>query len=167
VQPQSGTIVNGLGITALQGLFSEILKLDNPDFKSLIDTRILLEQESARLAAINRTNEDLLEIKEAFVNHKQKLLNNQNAVEEDLMFHLKIGKASKNTVLKSLMTIITPDIVSNYNKYRVCDDDNFNKTIEEHRRIIQKIEDKDPQGAVEAMKAHLNDIRKISLQKKN
>lgn len=165
VQPQSGTIVNGLGVTALEGMFSEILRLDNPEFKSLIDTRILLEKEAARLAAINRSDEDLNEIKEAFYSHERKLINNESAVAEDLMFHLKIASASKNSVLKSLMTIITPDIVRNFNEYRVCDDNNFQKTINEHKQIIKMIEEQDPNGAVKAMQNHLKDIRQISLTK--
>jgi len=53
VQPQSGTTVNGIGIVALEGLITDILELEQSDFKSLVETRILLETEAARLAAIN------------------------------------------------------------------------------------------------------------------
>ena len=119
------------------------------------------------MAALNRTEQDLIEIKEAFLSHERKLQMNESSVEEDLMFHLKIAKASKNTVLKSLMTIITPDIVKNFNKYRVCDDNNFQKTRDEHKQIIKMIEDQNPEGAVEAMQNHLNDIRQFSLHKIN
>ena len=55
VLPQSGTVINGIGIVALEGLITNVLKIENSDFKSLVDTRILLEQESARSAAMNRT----------------------------------------------------------------------------------------------------------------
>ena len=167
VQPQSGTIVNGLGVTALEGLFSEVLRIDNPEFKSLIDTRILLEKEAARLAALNRTSEDLVEIKRAFENHKSKLEQNLSGVEEDLLLHLQIATASKNTVLKSLMNIITPDIVANYNKYKVCNENNYHKTIEEHQILIKMIEDGNADGAVAAMNRHLSDILQYSLESKN
>ena len=40
VRPQSGTTVAGLGIVALQGLITDILKIEHTDFKSLVDTRI-------------------------------------------------------------------------------------------------------------------------------
>ncbi len=158
VQPQSGTIVNGLGITALEGLISDILKIEDADFKSLIETRVLLEKEAARLAAINRTTEDIIEMRSALDQYKNKIKESGKAVEEDLMFHLKIAEAGKNRVLKSLMMIITPDIVTNFNKYKVCTDNNLSKTVQQHEQILHMIEDKNPEGAVEAMQDHLSDI---------
>ncbi len=41
VMPQSGTIVTGLGITAIEGLITDILKIEQADLKSLVDTRVL------------------------------------------------------------------------------------------------------------------------------
>lgn len=162
VQPQSGTIVNGIGILALDGLLSDLLKLEKPDFKSLVDTRILLEKEAARLAALNRTADDLIQIEDALKDYKQKLLITDEAVQEDLHFHLKIANASKNNVLKSLMMIITPDIVNHFIEYKVCNVDNVNRTIEEHQVILDMITDQDDQGAVNAMEAHLAEVSKFS-----
>jgi len=62
VQPQSGTTVNGIGIVALEGLITDILELEQSDFKSLVETRILLETEAARLAAVNCTADDLVQM---------------------------------------------------------------------------------------------------------
>ena len=42
-RPQSGTFVANIGVTALNGMIEDILRLDEPDFKSLVETRILLE----------------------------------------------------------------------------------------------------------------------------
>ena len=42
--PQSGTVVAGIGITALEGLISDILKIENSEFASLVETRVLLVQ---------------------------------------------------------------------------------------------------------------------------
>jgi len=41
--PQSGTIVAGMGISALEGLFTDVLQLENSDFYSLVETRVMLE----------------------------------------------------------------------------------------------------------------------------
>ena len=41
--PQSGTFVANIGVIALNGMIEDILRLDKPDFKSLVETRILLE----------------------------------------------------------------------------------------------------------------------------
>ncbi len=162
VQPQSGTIVTGIGIVALEGLITDILKIENVDFRSLIDTRILLEKEAARLAAKNRTKDDLVELSNALSQYEKKLAQTDDAVEEDLLFHIKIAEASRNTVLKSLMIIITPDIVNNFIQFKVCSDTNNKKTIEEHRKILEMISQQDETGAEKAMEHHLSDIKTFS-----
>lgn len=162
VLPQSGTIVNGIGIVALEGLLSDILRIDKTDFASLVDTRILLEKEAARLAAINRTGDDLVQLSMALDKYEKKLQEGDVAIEEDLLFHLKIAEASKNSVLKSLMMIITPDIVKSFTNLKVCDDTNNKKTIEEHREILEMISERNPQGAVDAMGLHLADVEHFS-----
>lgn len=159
VQPQSGTTVTGIGIVALEGLISDILKIENVDVNSLIDTRILLEKEASRLAALHRTRDDLVHMSNALYLYEKKLLETGNAVEEDLLFHVKIAEASKNTVLKSLMIIITPDIVKNFVQLKVCSETNNRKTIAEHRKILEMISDKNPEGAVSAMEEHLDEVK--------
>jgi len=164
--PQSGTVVTGIGIVALEGLISDILKIENSDFKALVDTRVLLEREAARLAAINRTTDDIVQLTNALNQYEQKLNETGVAVEEDLLFHIKIAEASKNSVLKSLMMIITPDIVKSFIKLKVCSDSNNKKTIAEHQKILDMIVGKDSNGAIEAMEKHLDDITDFS-QKTN
>ena len=58
--PQSGTIVSGTGIVALEGLITDVLKIEEVDFQSLVETRVLLEKEAAALAAKRRTDADIV-----------------------------------------------------------------------------------------------------------
>lgn len=162
VQPQSGTTVAGLGIVALEGLITDILKIEKADFKSLVDTRVLLEKESARLAAIHRTPEDLIQLNIALEKFENKVNSGDSAIEEDLMFHLQIAEASRNSVLKSFMMIITPDIVNSFNTYKVCDTTQPITTLEEHRRIYNCIVEQDEKGVVEAMENHLSEVVNFS-----
>jgi len=39
--PQSGTFFANIGVIAMNGMIEDILRLDEPDFKSLVETRIL------------------------------------------------------------------------------------------------------------------------------
>ncbi len=155
--PQSGTIVAGMGITALEGLISDVLKIENSDFGSLIETRVLLETASARLAAERRTEEDIESMKEALKAYEEKVNHGLQAVEEDLMFHLKIAEASKNTVLKSLMLIITPDIINNFIQLDVCKDGRTYTALDEHKVILKHIIAQEPENAAQAMRDHLGD----------
>lgn len=157
--PQSGTVVAGIGITALEGLITDVLKLEKTEFSSLVETRVILETNGAKLAAERRTPEDIIEIEKALKAYEAKVRLNKSAVEEDLMFHLKIAEASKNAVLKSLMLIITPDIVNSFIQYKVCDDNEIDdKVLKEHEDILQHIVNGDGDAASEAMRKHLRDV---------
>lgn len=160
--PQSGTVVAGIGITALEGLISDVLKLENSDFASLVDTRILLEIHSARLAAEKRTEADIEILEKALEEYSVKVKKGIQSVEEDLMFHLKIAEASKNTVLKSLMLIITPDIIFNFNKMEICNNDRIFKAFGEHQEILNHIINQEPELAAQAMQKHLKDVKNFS-----
>lgn len=164
--PQSGTVVAGIGITALEGLITDVLKLEKNDFASLVETRVILETHAASLAAIRRTEHDIEEIKMAISAYEVKIKNKETAVEEDLMFHLKIAEASKNTVLKSLMLIITPDIVNNFITYKICDEESEFKALQEHQKILDFIIKKDGEGASAMMNEHLSDVLNFSIENK-
>lgn len=160
--PQSGTVVAGIGITALEGLISDILKIENSDFSSLVETRVVLETEAARLAAIRRTDEDISTIKDALIGYEKIVKSGKTAVEQDLMFHLKIAEASKNSVLKSLMLIITPDIIKSFNKHDVCKDGRTYTSLDEHKIILEHIINQDADAAANAMKNHLQEVLEYS-----
>jgi len=160
--PQSGTVVAGMGIIALEGLITDVLKIQKRDFASLVETRLILEANGARLAAERRSDDDIVAIKKALDAYERKVLLGSAAVEEDLLFHLTIAEASKNTVLKSLMLIITPDIVSNFVDLKVCEDDRYITSNSEHKEIFQHIINRDGKAASRAMHKHLQDVVSFS-----
>ncbi|MDD7887527.1 FadR/GntR family transcriptional regulator [Flavivirga sp. 57AJ16] len=155
-KPQSGTFIADIGRIAMSGMMDDILRLETPDFKSLVETRILLELKTVRLAALRRTEEDLNNIKEALEAYKAKVHNTGKAVEEDLLFHLAIAKASKNSSMNTFMLIISPEIITNFEKYHVCDANQSFLSIQEHEDIYLAIKNQDPQLAKEKMKVHFN-----------
>jgi len=158
--PQSGTIVAGIGMTALEGLITDVLKLENPDFASLVETRVILEIASAKLAAEKRSEQDLEELQTALDKYNEKISLGEEATGEDMMFHLKIAEASKNKVLKSLMLIIIPDILASFAKYKVCSNDRLKKRYDEHKLLFDAIKVKDSEMASTLMHNHLKDVLK-------
>lgn len=152
--PQSGTFVANIGVIALNGMIADILRLDEPDFKSLVETRILLELKTASLAATRRTEADLQHMKDTLDAYKERVLSNQDAVQEDLLFHLAIAKASGNSTMNTLMLTITPEIITNFEKYHVCDENQAFLGIQEHTDIYEAIKSQDSALAKEKMKVH-------------
>ena len=153
-KPQSGTFVADIGQVAMNGMLEDILRLEEPDFKSLVETRILLELKTVRLAAIRRTDEDLRQMQEALEAYSKKVLNGEDAVQEDLLFHLAIARASGNSTMNAFMLIITPEIITNFEKYHVCDKDMAFRGIKEHGDIFNAIKEQNPQLAKEKIKVH-------------
>ena len=152
--PQSGTFVADIGITALNGMIDDILSLPVPSFKNLVEARIFLELKGVKLAALRRTTDDLIHIENTLSDYSKQVHQGKDAVEEDLLFHLAIAKASGNPTLISFMLKITPEIINNFEQHHVCDKDTAYKGIEEHQDILTAIKAQDPDAAKEAMKAH-------------
>ena len=155
--PQSGSVISAIESTALNSLISDILKMDNCDFHSLVEARSIIEINAAKLCAIRRTEEDLKMIESAMTNYNKKIKECGSALEEDLYFHRTIAEGSKNTVLKSMMMTITPDIMVNYAKFNVCKT-NFEIPISEHRLLFEYIKNNNAEAASNIMSQHLTGV---------
>lgn len=154
--PQSGTFVADIGKIAINGIIDDILRLGTSDFKSLVETRILLELKTVRLAATRRTDDDIAQIKAALDAYAEKVYKGEDAVQEDLIFHLAIAKASGNSTINNLMLLITPEILTNFEKYHVCtkSENEGLKVIKEHTEVFDAIVAQNPQLAKQKMKDH-------------
>ncbi|CAM4198783.1 FadR/GntR family transcriptional regulator [Zobellia nedashkovskayae] len=157
-KPQSGTFISNIGQIAMNGMIDDILSLEEQDFVSLVETRILLELKTVKLAAIRRTDEDLERIKFALDAYNKKMISGEDCLEEDLLFHLAVASASKNSTINTLMLLITPEIIVAYDKDRVCEGDVALSEIKKHEDIYSAILNQDPKLAKEKMKAHFSKL---------
>src|SRR6476620_1798334 len=82
-RPQSGTYVAAIGISALESMIADILKIDSYSFQSLVETRVMLEINSIQLACEKRTDEDLRHLQISLDNYLEKASNGVKAVDED------------------------------------------------------------------------------------
>ncbi len=156
--PQSGTVVAGLGVVALEGIITDILELSDSDFDSMTETRIILETNAAKFAAKRATTTDLAKIEEAMNSFGKKVEKGEQGVEEDLIFHLKIAEASHNSVLNSLMLLIIPDVIKFNKNLKICSDGRFTEAFDEHEILFDHIKNGRGEEASEAMNYHLRDI---------
>jgi GntR family transcriptional repressor for pyruvate dehydrogenase complex len=154
-QPQQGTIVASLGVRALEGLISNILATETRDFESLMEIRALLEVHAARLAAQRSEQEEIEEIFSAFEEFRKKVEKGHSALEEDHLFHLKIAEESKNPVLRSLIGLITPDIITLSREQQDGGVERYQTTLKEHEKILEGIRSRDPERAAAAMSDHM------------
>lgn len=152
--PQKGTIVASLGVKALEGLIANILHLESRDFESLMEVRLPLEIQAASLASLRATDHDLRELRQAHEDFRQQVENGSSGLEEDHLFHLKIAETAQNSVLSSLIGLITPDIIALSSKNQP--DSRFRSTLHEHEAILTAISARDSERAAECMRAHMS-----------
>jgi len=163
--PQSGTYVAKLGVHSLEGLISNILKIEDVDLLSLIDTRTILEIHCAELAAKNIKEEEikiLIEIHESLKDCVCKM--NSRGLDDDIYFHLKIAEFSHSSVLSSLITLIVPEIIRISEKIdskKTQLKKRLNITIEEHELILNAIKNRDSKKAAKMMEIHMKETEKM------
>jgi GntR family transcriptional repressor for pyruvate dehydrogenase complex len=157
--PQSGTYVAGLGVRAAEGLFTNILNLEKGDFASLMDTRDILERHAALLAAQNAKDDEIEGIIEAHDEFREQVLPGKDGLEEDMLFHLRIADSSHSPVLRSLIRIMTPEILTLTRDLRVFGGERSRQALGEHEEILNAITRRDAAGAEEAMKLHMEGSR--------
>ncbi|WP_131538830.1 FadR/GntR family transcriptional regulator [Pedobacter nototheniae] len=160
--PQSGTYVAGMGIKVMDNLITDIIKFNKDDFNALLEARYYLELDAIKLAAERRTEEDLISLREAIEDFENKIDSGQDAVEEDMIFHIKIARASKNSVIESMILILIPDLIKNISENKLCGENRGLQSKREHREILKAIENQDIDAAENAIAMHLDDMYQIS-----
>jgi GntR family transcriptional repressor for pyruvate dehydrogenase complex len=153
--PNAGTIVASLGAKALDGLISNILALDRNDLQSLLETRALLEIHSAWLAAQRATDDEIAVLGKLHEEFQLQVEAGRVGLEEDITFHLKIVECSRNSVLRSLISLISTEIIDVAQRYRTFRDGRVNQSLEQHATVLQYLRQRDPDRAASAMAAHM------------
>ncbi len=136
-------------------LFLE-LNFDEEYALHIVRVRQILEPESARLAARNRTEEDLLILEKNLAEFSDENISAERHAQLDLEFHQKIADATGNPVLSLIMTplfTLMPRI-----KAMIVDVIKHNKVqsaMNYHQIIFDRIKAQDAEGAFQVMKEHL------------
>ncbi len=157
--PQSGSIITGIDFPSINNMMSEILDIETGDFKSLVETRIIIEVNAIKLASTRRSSSSLRDVEIAHEQFIDRIINNEPSIVEDLKFHMSLVKASENSVLYGLMKILVPDIIGHFNKEHICDRTKGEKLIKEHEAIIEGLRNKDEEQMINALENHFIALR--------
>lgn len=163
-KPQSGTFVASLGVKALEGIIKNVIDLEKDDFNSLLDTRSILEIHAARLTARKATDEEIDDLIKAQEEFRKEVENGKSGLDFDISMHLKIAEYSKNSVLRSLIALIIPDIIKFSKNLHTCKEGRYLVAKKEHEEIINAIKNRDADKAAQAMRNHLE--RTLEVTKK-
>jgi GntR family transcriptional regulator, transcriptional repressor for pyruvate dehydrogenase complex len=154
-------ITNGTSYGIRQSL-DRLVKSGQPDgFAFLVEVREILEPEIASLAATRAQEQDLAAMREAVGVMDAARQDPDAYIEADLDFHLSLAEAAANPLILSLIDSIV-GILREQRMGIFSVEGGPERGQYHHKRIMDAIEHRDPQGAREAMKAHLGQVREDS-----
>jgi len=129
------------------------------------EARLLIESESAALAAHNISDEGIARLG-ALIDQMQ-TGDEAAANAADEQFHLTIAEASNNSVMLHTINALwrmreeIPEVRATYDS--VCVHDSASRT-EEHRAIFEALKARDPAGARKAMREHFHRLLEAMLE---
>ena len=138
------------------------------DSRVLLETirlRCLIESEASRLAAINRTTEDIKKIQSALFDsineiRKLKLKESNSFFDADRAFHRAILEASKSKLLLDVIDAM-PLLVLSHQFWCLKYTTPRDEVVSFHTQIYESILDENETKAYEAMKMHLSRVEAL------
>jgi GntR family transcriptional regulator, transcriptional repressor for pyruvate dehydrogenase complex len=136
------------------------LLLDKKVIEDLLETRLMLESQTAYMAASKATEENLAELRQSVGQMAAAVEKPDVYLEADLRFHLAVAQASQNSILHNLLSMIRSylqawieETLRNSPDHRL--DSRAKLSVQEHRRVLKAIEARDADGASAAMRRHI------------
>ncbi len=153
-----GTFVTNGTSQAIRQSLNLMIRINQQEGSAhLAELRQVLEPEIAALAA-PRIEEQLLSAMRELVTYMDRSMHNPDAyVEADLDFHLALAEAVGNPLILSLLDSIVG--LLREQRIRIFNVDGGPERGQfHHKRILAAIEQRDPDAAREAMRAHLKQV---------
>ncbi len=161
--PGRGTFVTDGTSSSMRRSLDRIIRSGEPDgWAYLVEVREILEPEIAALAALRSDDQDLAAMREAVEVMDSAGRDSDAFIEADLDFHLALAEAAANPIVLSLID----SIVGLLREQRLLTfrvEGGPERGQHHHKRILEAIQQRDPQGARAAMQAHLSQVREDSL----
>lgn len=139
--------------------FFEMGDLEDPGY--LVELRGIIEPEVTILAATRIEEQQLAMMREAVATMDRSMKQPEAYIEADLDFHLALAEAAGNPLILSLLDSIVGVLRSQRLGIFGVDGGPERGQLH-HKQILEAIERHDPVAAHEAMKAHLEQIRRDS-----
>jgi GntR family transcriptional repressor for pyruvate dehydrogenase complex len=160
--PGRGTFVTNGTPNAMRRSLDQIVKKGDEEGRGyLVEVRDILEPEIAALAAVRADEEVIATMSEAVKTMDGAAWDSDAYIEADLDFHLSLAEAAGNPIVLSLIDSIVGLLREQRLRiFRV--EGGPDRGQQHHRRILEAIQQHDPQAARAAMQAHLTQVREDS-----
>ncbi|MCL6445899.1 MAG: FadR family transcriptional regulator [Alicyclobacillus sp.] len=162
-------VVHGVGIFArnniehlLEGELNQIELNELDELIRLLEVRLGIESEAARLAAERCTEDDLAKIRNAYLAMCRDVEEGRLGNESDYAFHHAIAEATHNPLFVRLESFIGAQLKRGIAVSRARSKAILGRTqvvLQEHLRILESISSRDSEASYAAMRAHISAAR--------
>lgn len=135
-----------------------LLTLGSIEFTEVAEVRQYLEVPAVRLAAANRSVEDLERLRDIVSRQKAASVDDPEVPKLDEQFHTLIAQASGNRVLASFVSALHHETEPVH--YLDLSPEVGRSTVRQHKAIVDAIADRDADAAESAIVKHLTYLRK-------
>lgn len=157
-----GTVVNGqAAILRATPLKTMVGQSSDQDF---LEFRLMLEGQTAFLAALRATNEDLKQLKSTQIRLQAAASEGdcEKMAALDKQFHEEIAAASHNLLMITAMAAVADawesETKKNFFHIAKTNSDTLREIIGDHQEILAAIENRDPETAKERIIAHISHV---------
>jgi DNA-binding FadR family transcriptional regulator len=155
-----GTVVNPSDVIAASMPYHMLIK--TADFSDLLEFRVLIEKDNARIAAARATGEHKKRLAEYLDKMKQSIGDASALTMYDTMFHLEIARATGNRlisrVLGSMIDAFTQSVSYNFTRDTAVRE----RALRFHEDILQAIVTGNGEKAHAIMQKHLEDVVQVA-----
>lgn len=148
--------------TVMIDAVGNLLALGSIRFDEVADVRQYLEVPSVRLAALNRTEDQLEKLMSIVAAQREASVDDPSVPDLDRQFHTLIAKASGNRVLASLVAALhnaTEPV-----NYLDLSPEVGRETVRQHQSIVRAIAAQDADAAADAITVHLSYLQRHILE---
>ena len=155
IQHGKGTFVKEVGLNTLMQPIYGLIDFNTFDVDTIYEARLYIEKGSCRLAARNRTEENIERLN-LLVNQMKRSIEQENLdilLQQDRDFHIEIAEASKNNIIKA--TVINLEDISKACYKRLNKIYTFmDEAHTQHKNIFDAIVEQNEDKAEEAIVLH-------------
>jgi GntR family transcriptional repressor for pyruvate dehydrogenase complex len=156
-KPGVGTIVRQVTSDQIVEPLSLLLRAQEEDISiaHLHQVRRMLEVEIAGLAALQATEEDITKLEEILAKLESVTDIPESFAAKDADYHRELARTTHNPLLIILLDSIR-DLMQEVRLLVTRHPDLREKVMPDHRRILERVAARDPEGARQAMEEHLD-----------
>lgn len=125
--------------------------IDKRFLRDLADIRLAVEPRAAALAAERRTTDDVAELRRSIAKMRREPSDSVGFADGDLSLHITVANASGNPFMRSIGAVIEAALRTSFLLSAPVEERERDIAIVSHERIVDAIEDRDPEAASAAM----------------